>query len=68
MAHIQKLKAVCTEKEWEQYREQILQSRNSGSILYPFMEAEGMYERMLGYMKKEQFIFNVDKYENVLKK
>ena len=68
LAHIQKLKAVCTEQDWEQYREQILQSRNSGSILYPFMEAEGMYERMLECMQKEPFIFNVDKYENVLKK
>lgn len=68
LAHIQKLKAVCTEQEWERYREQILQSRNSCSILYPFMEAEGMYERMLECMQKEPFIFNVDKYENVLKK
>ena len=68
LAHIQKLKEVCTEQEWERYREQILQSRNSCSILYPFMEAEGMYERMLECMQKEPFIFNVDKYENVLKK
>ena len=68
LAHTQKLKAVCTEQEWEQYREQILQSRNSYSILYPFMEAEGLYERMLECMQKEPFIFNVDKYENVLKK
>ena len=62
------MKAVCTEQEWEQYREQILQSRNSCTILYPFMEAEGMYERMLECVQKEPFIFNVDKYENVLKK
>ena len=68
LAHIQKMKAVCTEQEWEQYREQILQSRNSYSILYPFMEAEGLYGRMLECMQKEPFIFNVDKYEKVLKK
>lgn len=68
LEHIQKLKAVCTEQEWKQYREQILQSRNSYSILYPFMEAEGMYECMLECMQKEQFIFNVDKYEDMLKK
>ena len=55
------MKAVCTEQEWEQYREQILQSRNSCNILYTFMEAEGLYERMLECMQKEPFIFNVDK-------
>ena len=57
LAHIQKLKAVCTEQEWEQYREQILQSRNSGSILYPFMEAERTgdrkrYRELMQYLKK----------------
>lgn len=68
LVYIQKMKAVCTEQEWEQYREQILQSRNSCNILYTFMEAEGLYERMLECMQKEPFIFNVDKYEKVLKK
>ena len=53
LEHIEKLKAVCTEQEWERYREQILQSRNSYSILYPFMEAEGLYERMLECMQKD---------------
>ena len=62
------MKAVCTEQEWERYREQILQSRNSCNILYTFMEAEGLYERMLECMQKEPFIFNVDKYEKVLNK
>lgn len=68
LAHVEKLKAVCTDTEWKQHRERILQRQNSYSILYPFMEAEGMYERMLECMQKEPFIFNVDKYENVLKK
>ncbi len=67
LAHIRKLKAVCTDTEWEQRREQILQSRNSYSVLYPFMESEGMYEHMLECLKKEDFIFNVDKYEKVMK-
>ena len=67
LAHIRKVKAVCTDTEWEQRREQILQSRNSYSVLYPFMESEGMYERMLECLKKEDFIFNVDKYEKVMK-
>lgn len=31
------------------------------------MESEGMYERMLECLKKEDFIFNVDKYEKVMK-
>ena len=67
LAYIQKLKAVCTEHEWEQYREQILQNHMNYNIIYPLMEAEGMYERMLDCLKREDFIFNVDKYEKVLK-
>ena len=35
-------------------------------ILYPFMEAEGMYKRMLECLKKDGFIYNLDKYEKVL--
>ena len=67
LAYIQKLKAVCTEYEWEQYRDQILQNHMNYNIIYPLMEAEGMYERMLDCLKREEFIFNVDKYEKVLK-
>ena len=67
LAYIQKLKAVCTEQEWEQYREQILQNHMNYTVIYPLMEAEGMYERMLDCLKREEFILNVDKYEKVLK-
>ena len=67
LAYIQKLKAVCTEQEWEQYREQILQNHMNYNVIYPLMEAEGMYERMLDCLKREEFILNVDKYEKVLK-
>ena len=67
LAYIQKLKAVCTEYEWEQYRDQILQNHMNYNIIYPLMEAEGMYERMLDCLKREEFILNVDKYEKVLK-
>ena len=67
LVHIYKLKAVCTEKEWDDHREQILKSSKNCRILYPLMEAEGMYERMLECIRKEMFIYNLDRYEKVLK-
>lgn len=47
LVHIYKLKKVCTDKEWDGYREKILKSPKNYNILYPFMEKEGMYEPML---------------------
>ncbi len=67
LVYIQKLKEVSADKEWEEYREQILKSRKNHMILYPFMEAEGMYGRMLECLKKESFIYNLDRYEKILK-
>ena len=67
LVHIYKLKEVCTDKEWEDYREQILKNPKNYNILYPFMEKEGMYEPMLECLKKETFTYNLDRYENVLK-
>ena len=40
LVHIYKLKEVCTDKEWEDYREQILKNPKNYNILYPFMEKE----------------------------
>ena len=68
LVYIYKVKSICTDREWEEYREQILESRKNYQILYPLMEAEGMYERMLECLKKEDFICNLDRYEKVLKK
>ena len=67
LVHIQKLKAVCTDQEWGAYRKQILKSPKNYNILYPFMEAEEMYDRMLECLKNEMFIYNLDRYEKVLK-
>ena len=67
LVHIYKLKEVCTDKEWEDYREQILKNPKNYNILYPFMEKEEMYESMLECIRKETFIYNLDKYEKVLK-
>ncbi len=67
LVHIYKLKEVCTDKEWEDYREQILKRPKNYNILYPFMEKEGVYERMIECIKKETFIYNLDRYEKVLK-
>lgn len=67
LTYIRKLKKVCTDKEWEQYREQILQGPRNFAIRYSLMEAEGMYERMLECLKKEGYVLNLDRYEKVLK-
>ena len=67
LVYIYKLKEVCTDKEWEDYREQILKNPKNYNILYPFMDKEGMYESMLECIRKETFIYNLDKYEKVLK-
>ena len=67
LVHIYKLKEICTDKEWEDYRKQILKNPKNYNILYPFMEKEGMYESMLECIRKETFIYNLDKYEKVLK-
>lgn len=68
LTYIQKLKTLCAEKEWEQYRDQILRSRNNYYIMYLLMESEGMYEQMLACLRKENTIYNLDRYEKVLKK
>lgn len=68
LVYINKLKEICADKEWEEYREQILNSHKSYYIQYPFMESEELYERMLECIKKESFIYRLDEYEQVLKK
>lgn len=68
LVHINKLKAICKDSEWKQYREQILQNHNNYCIRYPLMETEGLYERMLESLKQESFIYILDQYEKTLKK
>ena len=53
--------------DMEQYREQILQNHMNYNVIYPLMEAEGMYEHMLECLKREGFVLNLDRYEKVLK-
>ena len=67
LEYVNKLKAICTDKEWEQYREQILENRKCLFIQYPLMEAEGLYERLLEALKQEVFIYRIDEYERILK-
>lgn len=67
LVYIHKLKAVSGEQEWVQYREQILQSRKNYNIRYLFMEDEKLYGRMLEYLKSEDCILNMDRYEKLLK-
>lgn len=68
LEHINKLKAICSAEDWVKYREQILEHTGNYYIRYPFMESEGLYEKMLDCMQTEPLMYNVDKYEQVLKK
>lgn len=65
---INKLKVICTDKEWEKYRKQILKSSKSYLIQYSLRETDGLYERMLESIKKELFINRLNEYEKVLRK
>ena len=68
LEHVNELKVICTKDEWEKYREQILTSRSGWSIRYQLMEKEGLYERLLEEIVKEENIFNLNQYEKILKK
>ncbi len=65
---IERLKEVCREEEWLQYREKILQSRMIWSVKYAFLESEGLYERLLHEIKDSGSIYALDQYETILKK
>lgn len=65
---VEQLKAVCTQSEWDAYREQILTGSTTRSIRYELMEHEGLYERLLEELAAASSICHLDQYESVLKK
>lgn len=67
LTYILQLKKISTDKEWNEYREQLLKKCKYHTILYQILEMEGMYERMLEFLKKEKFVDNLNKYEKKLK-
>lgn len=67
LTYIGKLKSICTDQEWEQYREKILESDYGYNIRYSLLETEGLYRRMLEEIKTEGLIYSLDRHEKMLK-
>ena len=67
LTYILQLKKISIDKEWNEYREQLLKKCQNHTIRYQILEMEGMYERMLEFLKKEKFVDNLNKYEKKLK-
>lgn len=65
---IMKLKEVCEQEEWEQYREKLLNGPTGYGISLSLMEAEKMYDRLLEEVINSGFASMLDQYEKVLKK
>lgn len=68
LTYINKLKEICAEQEWNEYREQILKSSKGYQIRYLLMESEGLYERMIQSIQQEHSVHYLDQYEKLLKK
>lgn len=65
MNYVDKLKEICSKEEWEDYRERILTS--AWVIRYELMDKEGLHERLLEEILKEGDVYQLDRYEKVLK-
>ena len=68
LEYVKKLKELCGNAEWEEYREKILQANTTYSIRYLFLESEGLYERLLEEIISSGSLYALDQYEKVLKK
>lgn len=62
-----RLKALCNEEEWGIQRDKILKSDKARSILYDFLGAEGLYQRLLDELILVGYLPLLDRYEQVLK-
>lgn len=67
MEYVDKLKEICSKKEWEDYREKLLSGESEWSIRYELMVKEELYERLLEGISKEDGVYYLDRYEKVLK-
>ena len=67
LEYVNKLKALCNEEEWEIQRDKILKSDKARSILYDFLGAEGLYQRLLDELISVGYLPLLDRYEQVLK-
>lgn len=64
---VEKLKAACSQEEWELYREKILDKSDREAIRYPLLVKEGLYERLMDEISERGYISEINQYEPVLK-
>ncbi len=71
ISYAMELKAICSEAEWLERREQLLKKLKGSPCAYQLMEAEELYEEMLqGIFQEVQnlgWISRMDEYEKILK-
>lgn len=65
---IKKLKAACSLKEWEQYREKLLSSPVVPGIKLSLLESEKLYDRLMDEVMNAGSVYYLDFYEKTLKK
>ena len=68
LENLLKLKEICTEQEWNRFREKILVSERLRGIRCALLEHEKMYELLIQEVQANGSIYLLDKYEKVLKK
>lgn len=68
LEHINMLKAMCKKGEWEDYRNRLLESKTLSNVRYLFLESEGLYDHLLEEIVSENYYYNLDRFENTLKK
>lgn len=67
LEYVYKLKNRCTLDEWISCREKILQHMPVLTLRYELMKNEKMYDRLMQELVIREDIYNVDRYESLLK-
>lgn len=62
-----KLKSVCTEQEWDGYREKYLEQTGREPVKFMLLEHEKLYGQLLTEIEREGWIGRLDQYQKVLK-
>lgn len=68
LEYIVKLKKLYSGTEWEEQRKRFLQGKTSSWIRYEFLVEEELFEELLREIQKNQSVYVLDQYEEVLKK
>lgn len=67
LEYIYDLKDICSEAEWYEYREKILQANTAYYIRGSIMESEKLYGQLLKLVQESGSFYEIDQYEDTLK-